>query len=170
MIKLLCDARGGFRENFMNKMIDLSCGEIELGCHLGYENADYNGTSLQWLNTKFGKSGNIVGKRKLSSDSLSFLLGDQYQQILETTVEQLYRTSPDYSYRSHNIRHVQDYLDYFHIAVEAASQIIEERRITHALFFCVPHLFYDTVFYEVAKALGVEITVLSWSQFDGKFF
>jgi len=97
MIKLLCDARGAFRENFMNKMIELSCGEVELGCHLGYENADYNGTSLQWLNTKFGKSGNIVGKRKLSSNSLSFLLGDQYQQILETTVEQLYRTSPDYS-------------------------------------------------------------------------
>jgi len=170
MIKLLCDARGGFRENFMNKMIELSSGEIELGCHLGYENADYNGTSLQWLNTKFGKSGNIVGKRKLSSNSLSFLLGDQYQQILETTVEQLYRTSPDYSYRSHNIRHVQDYLDYFHIAVEAASQIIEERKITHALFYCVPHLFYDTVFYEVAKAFGVKITVLSWSQFEGKFF
>ena len=99
MVKLLCDARGAFRENFMNKMIELSCGEIELGCHLGYENADYNGTSLQWLNTKFGKSGNIVGKRKLSSNSLSFLLGDQYQQILETTVEQLYRTSPDYSYQ-----------------------------------------------------------------------
>lgn len=170
MIRLLCDARGKFRENFLNKMIEFSNGEIELSCHLGYENADYNGTSLQWLNTKVGKSGSIIGHNKLAKNSLTALVSDSYDQILEKTVEQLYRTSPDYTYRAHNIRHVQDYLDYFHITVDAAAQIIEERNITHALFYCVPHLFYDTVFYEVAKALGVNVTILSWSQFEGRFF
>ena len=169
-MKLLCDARGRFRENFMNKMIELSSGEIELGCHVGYEAADFNGPSLQWLNTKVGKSGSIVRQQKLSSNAISALLGEEYEQILETTVEQLFRTSPDYAYKSHNIKHIQDYLDYFHIVVDAVAQIIEERRISHALFYCVPHLFYDTVFYQVAKALGVKVTILSWSQFEGRFF
>ena len=122
------------------------------------------------LNSKVGRAGSVITPGRLASSSLSALVGDSYDQILETTVEQLYRTSPDYSYRAHNIRHVQDYLDYFHIVVDAAAQIIEGRRITHALFYCVPHLFYDTVFYEVAKAMGVKITVLSWSQFDSRFF
>jgi len=169
LINLLCDARGTFREDFMNKMIDLSGGEVSLGCHLGYEAADYHGVSLQMLNSKVGRAGSVISKR-LSSNSLSALVGDSYDQILETTVEQLYRTSPDYSYRAHNLRHVQDYLDYFHIVVDAAAEIIDGRKITHALFYCVPHLFYDTVFYEVAKAMGVKITILSWSQFEGRFF
>lgn len=168
-MRVLCDARGTFREDFMNKMIDLSGGEVSLGCHLGYEAADYHGVSLQMLNSKVGRAGSVISKR-LSSNSLSALVGDSYDQILETTVEQLYRTSPDYSYRAHNIRHVQDYLDYFHIVVDAAAEIIDGRKITHALFYCVPHLFYDTVFYEVAKAMGVKITILSWSQFEGRFF
>ena len=170
MISLLVDARGHFREKFLHKMVELSDGEIEISCHLGYEHADYNGPSLQWLNTKVGKSGSVIDRYKLSSNSISFLVGERYEEILETTVEQLYRTSADYAYKAHNIKHVQDYLDYFHIVVDAAAQIIEERKITHALFYCVPHLFYDTVFYEVAKALGVKVTILSWSQFEGRFF
>ena len=154
----------------MNKMLNLSGGDVKLGCHLGYEAADYHGVSLQMLNSKVGRAGSVMSSERLASNSLSALVGDSYDQILETTVEQLYRTSPDYSYRAHNIRHVQDYLDYFHIVVNAAAQIIDERKITHALFYCVPHLFYDTVFYEVAKAMGVKITILSWSQFEGRFF
>ena len=88
MINLLCDARGMFREDFMNKMIDLSGGEVSLGCHLGYEAADYHGVSLQMLNSKVGRAGSVISKR-LSSNSLSALVGDSYDQILETTVEQL---------------------------------------------------------------------------------
>ena len=141
MMRLLCDARGKFRENFMNKMIELSSGEIELACHIGYETADFHGPSLQWLNNKVGKSGSIVRQQKLSSNAISALLGNEYDEILETTVEQLFRTSPDYSYKSHNIRHIQDYLDYFHIVVDSAAQIIEERKISHALFYCVPPYF-----------------------------
>ena len=131
----------------MNKMIELSSGDFELACHIGYETADFHGPSLQWLDTKSGRSGSILRRHKLSSNSISALLGDEYEQILETTVEQLFRTSPVYVYKSHNIRHIQDYLDYFHIVVDAAAQLIEERKISHALFYCVPHLFYETVFY-----------------------
>ena len=112
-IKLLCDARGVFRENFMNKMIELSSGEIELGCHIGYETADFHGPALQWLHTKVGSSGPIIQKQKLASNAISALLGEEYEQIHETTVEQLFRTSPHYAYKSHNIPHIQDYLDYF---------------------------------------------------------
>jgi len=169
-MRLLCDARGKFREAFMHKMVDLSQVQITVACHLAYENSDYNGMSLQWLNSKLGRAGSIVAGRRYSGKSMSLLASVDYEQILETTVEQLYRTSPIYAYRAHNIHHIQDYLDYFHIIVDAAASIIDERKITHALFYCVPHLFYDTVFYQVAKAMGAKITVLRWSQFPGRFF
>ena len=170
MINLLCDARGDFRRKFMQRMLDMGAGEIQLSCHIGYDDADYHGPSLQWLNLREGRLGPVVAGRPQTGDNFSLIASEDYGQILETAVEQLYRTSPDYNFKSHNIRHVQDYLDYFHIVSDAAASIIAEREITHALFYCVPHLFYDTVFYEVAKAMGVRVTVLSWSQFPGRFF
>jgi len=169
-IRLMCDARGKFREDFMNKIIELGDGDVELAVHIGYENADFHGPSLQWMNHKIGQCGPIVGSKVYSDLNLNLIAQQDFKQIMETTVEQLYRTSPDYSYKSHNIRHLHDYIDYFHIAVDAAAQIIVDKKVTHALFFCIPHLFYDMVFYEVAKALGVKTTILTWSHFDGRFF
>ena len=169
-IRLMCDARGKFREDFMKKIVELGDGDVELAMHIGYENADFHGPSLQWMNQKIGQSGPIVGSKVYSGLNLNLLAQQDFKQIMETTVEQLYRTSPDYSYRSHNIKHLHDYIDYFHIAVDAAAQIIVDKKITHALFFCIPHLFYDMVFYEVAKALGIKTTILTWSHFDGRFF
>ena len=170
-IRLMCDARGKFREDFMTKIIELGDGDVELAAHIGYGSADYHGPSLQWMDhKKKGQSGSIVGSKVYSGLNLNLIAQKDFKKIMETTVEQLYRTSPDYSYRSHNIRHLHDYIDYFHIAVDAAAQIIVDKKITHALFFCIPHLFYDMVFYEVAKALGVKTTVLTWSHFDGRFF
>ena len=170
MINLLCDARGDFRRKFLQRMLELGSGEITLSCHIGYDDADYHGPSLQWLNLKEGKLGPVVKELRQTGDRFSLIASEDYGQILETAVEQLYRTSPDYSFKSHNIRHVQDYLDYFHIVSDSVASIIAEKEITHALFYCVPHLFYDTVFYEVARAMGVKVTVLSWSQFPGRFF
>lgn len=86
-MRLLCDARGKFREAFMHKMVDLSQGQITVACHLDYENSDYNGTSLQWLNSKLGWAGSIVAGRRYSGKSMSLLASVDYEQILETTVE-----------------------------------------------------------------------------------
>jgi len=38
-MRLLCGARGKFKEAFMHKMVDLSQGQITVACHLGYENS-----------------------------------------------------------------------------------------------------------------------------------
>ena len=75
-MRILCYARGTFREKFMNKMIDLSGGDLSLGCHLGYEAADYHGVSLQMLNSKVGRAGSVITPGRLASSSLSALVGD----------------------------------------------------------------------------------------------
>ncbi|MDQ2094280.1 capsular polysaccharide export protein, LipB/KpsS family [Rhodalgimonas zhirmunskyi] len=170
MIKLMCDARGDYREKFMNRLVALSGGDVELGLHIGYDKADYHGPALQWMRVKPARRGTLMANTRQSGANLSLIASEEFGQILETTVEQLHRTSPHYAYRAHDVHHIQDYLDYFHILSDAIAQEILSDGITHALFFNVPHLFYDTLYYEVARALGVKTTILSWSQFPGRFF
>ncbi|MDQ2090355.1 capsular polysaccharide export protein, LipB/KpsS family [Marimonas arenosa] len=170
MIRLLCDARGDYRRNFLDQLLAQGGGDIKLGLHFGYKDADYHGPALQWMNPTPGKRGTLMQNTRQTGANMSLIASEEYGQILETAVEQLHRTSPHFAYRAHNIRHVQDYLDYFHILTDAMAQQILAEDITHALFFNVPHLFYDTLLYEVARALGVKTTVLSWSQFPGRFF
>ena len=82
----------------MIKMIELNSGENELGCHIGDEAADFHGPSIQWLHKKVGSSGSIIRQQKISSNEILLILGPEFEQILETTVERLFRISPDYSY------------------------------------------------------------------------
>ncbi len=166
----MCDARGDYREKFMNRLVALSGGDVELGLHIGYDKADYHGPALQWMRVKPARRGTLMANTRQSGANLSLIASEEFGQILETTVEQLHRTAPHYAYRAHDVHHIQDYLDYFHILSDAIAQEILSDGITHALFFNVPHLFYDTLYYEVARALGVKTTILSWSQFPGRFF
>ena len=43
------------------------------------------------------------------------LASDHFSKDLETFIDQLYRHSDAYRYKSHNLKNLQDYLDYYHI-------------------------------------------------------
>ena len=168
--RVLFDARGDYRSDFMNEILRKSNGELALGLHLGYKDADFDSRSILRMEIGQGRKGHLLDYDFHTGNSLQLISSPEYGRILETAVEQMYRTSSDYSYRSHNIRHIQDYLDYFHIIADMIARRIVDSRITHAVFFSVPHLFFDTVTYEVCRALGIPMTILTWSQFEGRFF
>ncbi|WP_161594584.1 capsular polysaccharide export protein, LipB/KpsS family [Marimonas lutisalis] len=170
MIRLLCDARGDYRRKFLDQVLKKGGDTVKLALHFGYTEADFHGPALQWMKPIAAKRGTLMSATHNTGANMALIASDEYDQILETAVEQLHRTSPNYAYKSHNIRHVQDYLDYFHIVTDAVAQQIIDEGIDQALFFNVPHTFYDTVVYEVARSLGIKTTVLSWSQFPGRFF
>jgi hypothetical protein len=82
----------------------------------------------------------------------------------------LQRAGPAYSYRANNLQNLQDYIDYYHILLDVVADRIVKSRATHTLFFNLPHLGYDTIFYQAGLALGLKPMLLTQSLFQGKFF
>lgn len=169
-IKLLCDARGKHRKAFVDRLVEISDGEVELALHFGDRDADFHAPSLQRMEVRDGKLGHLM-KDHLSRGANFNLLGSaEFRRMMETAVDQMHRSSPAYQYRAHNLQNLQDYLDYYHILSEAMAQRIIKSGATHALFYIVPHLGYDTVMYQVAKALGLKTIVLCQTIFPSLYF
>ncbi len=170
-IRLLCDARGKHRRDFMNRTLEMSAGEIELGLHFGHSEADYHAPALHRVKYRGAKRGNLMDRvTHHKSANRALLESDDFRQKLETFIDQMHRLGPTYHYRSHNLANLQDYIDYLHILSDAMAQQMEEEGITHALFYTIPHLAYDTLLYEVARSLGIKTLVLSQTLFPGQFF
>lgn len=170
MIRLLVDARGEHRRALMDKLVSIAADRVEVVLHFGDRDADYHAPSLQRLEVRNGTRGHLMQGHIQQGAHVDLLAQPEFQQMLETAIEQFHRNAPAYRYRAHNLQNVQDYLDYYHILADALAQKIAASGATHALFYCVPHLGYDTVLYQVARAMGLQTIVLCQTIFPSLYF
>lgn len=169
-IRLLVDARGAHRRAMMDRLVTLASGRVEVVLHFGDRDADYHAPSLQRMELRNGTRGHLMQGHVQQGAHADLLAQPAFRQMLETAIEQFHRNAPAYRYRSHNLQNVQDYLDYYHILADACAQKIAASGATHALFYCVPHLGYDTVLYQVARAMGLRTIVLCQTIFPSLYF
>lgn len=169
-IRLLADARGRLTKACLDRMLALAGGGIELALHFGDRDADYHAPSLHRLETRKGRSGHIVQDLRARGAHANLIAEPAFKALEEQAIEQFQRFAPEYRYRTHNLRNLQDYIDYYHILADAYAQQIEARGCTHAIFYCVPHLGYDTVLYQVAQAMGLKTLVLCQTIFPSRYF
>ena len=155
-IRLLVDGRGSLRRQILDQLVAQSRGRIELACHFGDRDSDFHAACLQRMEVRRGRKGHLIEAHQSRGANIPLLASPDFQWMLEQGIEQLHRTGPNYRYRSHNLTHVQDYLDYYHILADAYAQQIEETGATHALFLNMPHLGYDVILYHVARTLGLK--------------
>ena len=155
----------------LKEMIKQNHGYIDLKIHLGDVTSDFKASSLVRMNNKSGKKSHLfkTNKSYLGVDH-KLLASENFSQNLETFVDQLYRHSDAYRYKSHNLKNLQDYLDYYHILADAISNEIFSNEINHVLFFNIPHLAYDTIIYQIAVSLKIPVTIVTQSLFPDKFF
>lgn len=169
-IKLLCVSTAKntnvILEHIMKKLED----DVEFFIHVGRANADIKASSLIRMNKGTNKNKEHV------------MAGQVYQGVFHTLadysgiekdmsefIDHLHRRDDKFQYRSHNLSHMQDYVDYYHILFDVMTAKIIENKITHMLFFNIPHLGYDTVCYQIAKNLGIKTTIVTQSLFPNKF-
>lgn len=169
-MRLLVDARGSFCGKIVEKIVERSGGDVSLALSFGDREDDFHAPCLQRLEVRYGRSGHLIREKLSRGSNIPLLASPNYFWLLERGVEQLHRNSGNYRYRSHNLNHIQDYLDYYHILFDAYAQEIERRNVTHALFMNIPHLGYDVVLYDVAKALKIPTLVVSQTFFPDCFF
>lgn len=169
-IRLLADARGAHRKEFVDALIAEAGGEVELCLHFGDRDSDFEAAALHRLDTREAKRGHLMRATKYGGANLDLIASERFREILERGVDQMQRMAQPYRYSAHNVQNLHDYMDYLHILSDAYAQLIEKERITHAIFYTMPHLAYDTILMETAQAMGVRTIILSQTLFPGRFF
>ena len=169
-IRLVVDGRGAHRREMIETMVAKSKGAVEIAFHLGDVGADLSGPEINRMRPGHAGTDDLMQRFRLSGSDLPLVLSPDYHQMVETAIDQLQRSDASYRYRSHNLRNLQDYLDFYHLLAGAYAQKIRETGATHALFMNVPHVGYDTILYQVARALGLKTVVLYQTLFPGQFF
>ncbi len=168
-IRLLCVSTADNTDKILNALVK-ECDEIDLRLHFGNDMADFKASSLSRMDTRKGQRGHLMREQYYAGENYELLSSPIFKESMERTVDQLFRYSDGYRYRSHNLKNFQDYLDYFYILSDMLAQQIKEEKITHALFFNVPHLVCDTILYDLCKCLGIKTVILTQSIFPRKYF
>ena len=170
-INLLAVSTAKNTNSILKEIIRQNKTKIVLKIHFGDVTSDFKASSLVRMNNKPGKSGHLFKTNKIHAGTYhKILASDHFSKDLETFIDQLYRHSDAYRYKSHNLKNLQDYLDYYHILADAISHEILTKKINHVLFFNIPHLAYDTIIYQIAVSLEIPVTIVTQSLFSDKFF
>ena len=85
-------------------------------------------------------------------------------------LDHLGRTSAQFRYKSHPLRTPESLNQYYETVADALAGEIRASGATHCLFFNLPHLAHDTLVHQVAKSMGLSITLVSKSLFPDRFF
>ena len=170
-INLLAVSTAKNTNSILKEIIRQNKNKIDLKIHFGDVTSDFKASSLVRMNNKPGKNGHLFKTNKIYTGTYhKILASDHFSKDLETFIDQLYRHSDAYRYKSHNLKNLQDYLDYYHILADAISHEMLTKKINHVLFFNIPHLAYDTIIYQIAVSLEIPVTIVTQSLFSDKFF
>ena len=169
-IRFICDARAKNTMEIVEQMIAKSEGQLEMALHFGDRTADYHAPCLQRMEIRNGRRGHLMNTTISKGGSVQLLASPDFQEMAAQAVDQLHRNAPGYRYRSHNLQNLQDYLDYYHILSDAMAQEIDASGATHALFMNMPHLAYDLVMFQVARAMGLKTLILCQTIFPSRYF
>jgi len=148
----------------------LGDGALNVTLHLGKSDGDFKASALRRLNAKKGRKGHLFAKQRWSGAAVSLFEHPNFVEKLEEFVDHLHRSNEINAYKSHPLRTMQDYSDYFHILADRIGQELLEREITHCLFFNIPHLAYDTILYLTARSLDLPCVILTQSIFPDHYY
>jgi len=160
-MRILAEARGAYRQAFLEQMVQQSVGQIEVCLHFGDTNSDFDVPSLLRQEVKIARSGRITQQSKYTGANLKLISSEEFNNSAEAFADQLHRASSKYLNRSHKMLNLHEYIDYYHILSDAIGRKIIEREITHAIFFDIPHLAIDTLIYDLCISLDIQVIILS---------
>jgi hypothetical protein len=168
-IKLAVISTAKNNNKTLEELKALAGDELEVVFHLGDKTAPFKGSSLSRMKASYGTEGHLMENSTYTGAARDLIQDDDYFRQRDIFADHMLRTAENYKYKSHPLEDQQDYHDYHHILIDTLAQKLKESGATHCLFFNIPHLGYDTALYQVAKMLGLKITVLTQSLFPNVY-
>ena len=136
---------------------------------IGHRNCDYKASSLLRMTVSKGKRGHIMSSSLFTGSGKILTSAQEFETILQEAVDTLQRASPGHHYRSHRLQHPDEYVHYVCIVADRLADILKQENIDTILFFDIPHLFYDSLLYRIARLLNLRTLILRPSHFPGQF-
>lgn len=144
--------------------------KLEVVLHLGGENSHFKVSSIGRIKDKLGTEGHLMEDRAYSGAARPLILSRDFYRNRDLVTDHFYRMSDSYNTKSHPLKTLNDYHDYYQVIADTLADELVDRGVTHCLFFNVPHLAYDTMLYQVAKALDLQVVILVQSLFPNLVF
>jgi len=144
--------------------------EIEIVLHFGDKSADIKASSLARMNARKGRYGHIFENQRWSGAAQTLIESTDFTEKTEEFIDQLHRISDTVAVKSHPLRTMADYSDYYHILADVLAQKLLDTHVETVLFFNVPHLTYDLVLYQTAQALGIRTLIVTQSLFPNTYW
>lgn len=136
----------------------------------GSRAADYKASSLLRMTAAQGQRGHIMKDDRFTGFGLALTQSPGFEASLLEAMDTLQRGSEGHVYRNHDLQSPSDYVNYVSIIADRIATILTDEAIDTVLFYDVPHLFYDSLMYHVAKALGLRTLVLRSAHMPRQFY
>ena len=127
-------------------------------------------TNLVRMERRVGTIENLLKSDKYSGSAFELTSSRKHKISLMTGLDHLERKSKDFVWRHHKLSYTSDSEHYYHVVVDLLANYLVEQEINLVLFFEIPHLFSDTLCYQIAKSKGIETLIVSPSNFPDRFF
>ena len=127
-------------------------------------------TNLVRMERRKGTIENLLKSDKYSGSAFELTSSRKHKTSLMTGLDHLERKSKDFVWRHHKLDRISDSEHYYHIVADLLANYLVEQQINLVLFFEIPHLFSDTLCYQIAKSKGIETLIISPTNFPDRFF
>ena len=127
-------------------------------------------TNLVRMERRIGNIKNLLKSDKYSGDAFELTSSRTHKISLMTGLDHLERKSKNFVWRHHKLNSISDSEHYYHVVVDLLANYLVEQQINLVLFFEIPHLFSDTLCYQIAKSKGIETLMFRPANFPERFF
>ena len=172
-MRLFVMSNNKFTNSLVDEIVRYANGEVTVAFHNGRNKDPFRASALSSIRARYGREGHLFQNQRWTG--AGYTLTGKLDTVAQTEdfVDHLHRRSElvVQPLKAHPLRNLPEYEDYYAILADAVSQMFLDRGITNCLFFNVPHLAYDTIFYQVAKAMDIPVTIVSQSTyFPDRYF
>ncbi|SER58192.1 Capsule polysaccharide biosynthesis protein [Tranquillimonas rosea] len=171
-LRLCVVSTNKFTNAILDEIESASGGEVEVALHNGRKDDDFRASALSSMRARKGRKGHLFQGQRWTGAAVSLFQQPDFIEQMEEFIDHLHRRSDIgmHGHKAHPLRTMQDYADFYHILADVIAQAMIDRGVTHCVFFNIPHLAYDTIFFQVAKALGIPVTMVTQSLFPDRYF
>ena len=127
-------------------------------------------SGLVRIKKRKGKVKQLFEIGKIFNYSEKQIINNEIEDAIFMGVDHIQRRSIGFTWNYHSLSNISDTKHYYHIVFDMLSAFLIRKQISQIVFFDFPHLFYDTLLYQIAKLKGINTLILTFSHFDDKFF